>query len=132
MEPPNASAEELERVAGRSATKNKLDKPNTVATVQPMFMKNSPFAAILVALLFVSAALASVFALRYAFGTRDLRQMQSRVVAINNSMAFAQSLLNDTLEYSRRNPAIDPLLQSLNMKTNSAAGRTTNSVSPAQ
>ena len=93
-------------------------------------MKNSPFAAVLVALLFASAVSASVFALRYAFGTRALRQIQSQVVAVNNSLAFAQSLLNDTLEYSKRNPAIDPLLQSMNMKTNSVAGKTTNSVAP--
>ena len=98
--------------------KNKLDKLNAIATVQPSFMKNNPFAATLVCLLFISAAISATFAIRYAFWTRDARRLQPRVMAINNTMALAQSLLNDTLEYSKRNPAIDPLLQSLNMKTN--------------
>jgi hypothetical protein len=31
-----------------------------------------------------------------------------------------QSLVNDTMEYSRRNPAIDPVLQSLGLKAPTA------------
>jgi len=37
-------------------------------------------------------------------------------VEMNTRLNFAQALLNDTLEYSKRNPAIDPLLQSMNLK----------------
>ena len=86
----------------------------------------------LVVSLFIAAAISAVFAIRYVFETRSLRQIQSTVVAINNRLAFAQSLLNDTLEYSKRNPAIDPLLQSLNMKTNSVASNSISSTSPAK
>lgn len=82
-------------------------------------MSKNQFAAGLVALLFVMAALCAWFAERFAFGTRDLRRLQPQVAAINGRLNVAQSLLNDTLEYSKRNPTIDPLLQSLMLKTNS-------------
>jgi len=85
-------------------------------------MRNNSFTALLVGLLFVSAVAAAVQVLRLVFGTRDLRRIQPRIVEINAHLNVAQALLNDTLEYSKHNPAIDPLLQSMNFKTNSAAG----------
>ena len=85
-------------------------------------MRNNSFAAVLVGLLFISAVAAAVQVLRLSFATRDLRRIQPRIVEINAHLNLAQALLNDTLEYSKRNPAIDPLLQSMNLKTNSAAG----------
>ena len=85
-------------------------------------MKNKSFTALLVGLLFVSAVAAAVQVLRLSFATRDLRRIQPRVVEINSRLSVAQALLNDTLEYSKRNPAIDPLLQAMNFKTNAASG----------
>ena len=85
-------------------------------------MRNNSFAAVLVGLLFISAVAAAVQVLRLSFATRDLRRMHPRIVEINAHWNLTQALLNDTLEYSKRNPAIDPLLQSMNFKTNSAAG----------
>ena len=85
-------------------------------------MRNNSFTALLVGLLFASAVAAAVQVLRLSFATRDLRRIQPRVIEINSHLNVAQALLNDTLEYSKHNPAIDPLLQSMNLKTNSAAG----------
>ena len=85
-------------------------------------MRNNSFTALLVGLLFISAVAASVQVLRLSFATRDLRRIQPRVIEINSHLNVAQALLNDTLEYSKHNPAIDPLLQSMNFKTNSTAG----------
>jgi hypothetical protein len=85
-------------------------------------MRNKPFTALLVGLLFISALAAAVQVLRLSFATRDLRRLQPRIIELNAHLNVAQALLNDTLEYSKRNPAIDPLLQSMNFKTNSAAG----------
>ncbi len=82
-------------------------------------MSRNYFAFILAGLVLVLAVLCAWFAERYAFSTRDLRRIQPQVAAINNRLNLAQALLNDTMEYSKRNPAIDPLLQSLNLKTNS-------------
>ena len=85
-------------------------------------MRNNSFTALLVGLLFFSAVAAAVQVLRLTFATRDLRRMQPRIIEINGHLNVAQALLNDTLEYSKRNPAIDPLLQSMNLKTNAAPG----------
>ena len=85
-------------------------------------MKANSVMALLVGFLFISAVVAVVQVLRLSFATRDLRRLQPRIVEINANLNVAQALLNDTLEYSKRNPAIDPLLQSMNFKTNSAAG----------
>ena len=85
-------------------------------------MRNNSFTALLVGLLFASAVAAAVQVLRLSFATRDLRRIQARVVEINRHLIVEQALVNDTLEYSKHNPAIDPLLQSMNFKTNSAAG----------
>ena len=87
-------------------------------------MKNRSFTALLVGLLFLSAAAAAVQVLRLSFATRDLRRLQPRIIEINANLNLAQALLNDTLEYSKRNPAIDPLLQAMNFKTNAASGAT--------
>ncbi len=85
-------------------------------------MRNNSFTALLVGLLLVSALAAAVQVLRITFATRDLRRLQPRLVEMNAHWNLAQALLNDTLEYSKHNSAIDPLLQSMNLKTNSAAG----------
>ena len=85
-------------------------------------MRNNSFTALLVGLLFASAVAAAVQVLRLSFATRDLRRIQPRVIEINSHLNIAQALLNDTLEYSKHNPAIVPLLQSMNSKTNSVAG----------
>ena len=85
-------------------------------------MRNNSFAALLVGLLFVSAVAAAVQVLRLSFATRDLRRIQPKLIENSGHLNLTQALINDTLEYSKHNPAIDPLLQSMNLKTNSAAG----------
>ena len=85
-------------------------------------MRNNSFAALLVGLLFVSAAAAAVQVLRLSFATRDLRRIQPKLIENSGHLNLTQALINDTLEYSKHNPAIDPLLQSMNFKTNSVAG----------
>src|SRR5262245_2684945 len=74
----------------------------------------------LIGVLFVLAAVNAAFARRYASAMNNLRQMQVQVNAQNARVNLLQSLVNDTMEYSRRNPAIDPVLQSLGLKGNAA------------
>jgi hypothetical protein len=101
------------------ASKNKLDKLDTQPLQSlPSFMSKNAIGPLLVGVLFISAGLNVYYALRFAFSTRDLRRIQPQVAEIQSRLNVAQVLLNDTLEYSKRNPAIDSLLQSLNFKTN--------------
>ena len=87
--------------------------------------KKDSFAVLLVGLLFVSAIVSLVLAVWYGFNVRDLRRLQPQTAASQARLNLAQALLSDMLEYSKRNPAIDPLLQSLNLKTNMALPPTT-------
>jgi hypothetical protein len=81
-------------------------------------MKNNLLTRVLVGLVAGSAFLAAVFACRCSIALRDLRRVQPKIAEATTYPNIAQSLLNDTLEYSRHNPAIDPLLQTLNVKSN--------------
>ena len=87
-------------------------------------MNRNQFATALVAVLFLSAMASAVLCWRYAILTRDLRLAQARISVMNTRLNLAQALLNDTIEYSKHSPAIDPLLRSLNLKTNSPAAST--------
>jgi hypothetical protein len=84
-------------------------------------MNKNAFGQVLVGVLFLSAGLNVYYALRFGFSTRALRKIQPQVAEVQNRLNLAQALLNDTLEYSKGNSAIDPLLRSLNFKTNVAA-----------
>jgi hypothetical protein len=88
------------------------------------FMKNDSLMKSLVGLLIIGAFVCALYVWRYAIAARDVRRLQARVVEMNNHLNFAQALLNDTLEYSKRNPAIDPLLQSMNLKPGSSLNPT--------
>ena len=75
----------------------------------------------LIGVLFAIAVSSAVFARSYASSVNNLRQFQAQVNAQNARVNLLQSLVNDTMEYSRHNPAIDPVLQSLGLKAGTAA-----------
>ena len=79
-------------------------------------MKNNPLAATLLGLLLVSTIFTTVLTYRYIASLRKLRGLQPAIVQINNNRNIMQALANDTVEYSKRNPSIDPLLQSVGLK----------------
>ena len=70
----------------------------------------------LIGLLLVSALTAAVFTVVFIQSNRDLRSLQAQAATIQNNRLIAQSMANDCLEYSKRNPAIDPILQSIGLK----------------
>lgn len=79
-------------------------------------MNNNILAGLFVVLLFLSALTASLFCFRYLSSMRKLSHLQAQFVAIQNRRTQIQALANDAIEYSKRNPAIDPLLQELSIK----------------
>ena len=77
---------------------------------------------ILTGLVSLSVLASLILVVLYVNRTRDLRIAQGKIEAINRFRAIAPSLAGDAVEYSRRNPAIDPLLQSFGLKaTNNPA-----------
>lgn len=71
-------------------------------------MKSNPLTAALVAVLAVCAVMTVVLSVTFTLKLRKLGAMQAQ---INNNSGFLRSLSADSLEYSKKNPAIIPLLQ---------------------
>jgi hypothetical protein len=70
-------------------------------------MKNSPLTTILLALLAISAVLSLVFCWNYIRRSRELRGLQFQVTQINQRNAGISQLMNDVIEYGKRNPNRD-------------------------
>jgi hypothetical protein len=87
-------------------------------------MKNSPLTTILMALLAISAVLSLVLCLKYNMRSRELRSLQFQVSQINGRTAAINQLMNDVLEYSKKNHDIDKVLESFGLvATNRAAAK---------
>ena len=71
---------------------------------------------ILVALLFLSALVSAACVIVHLKTSGELRGLQSQAVGIENNRNIARALAAEAVEYGKRNPAIDPLLQSFNLK----------------
>lgn len=78
-------------------------------------------ALILVALIFCSALFSSLCVYLYVKGIVELRGLQAQAARVENSRNLLRALAAESVEYSKRNPAIDPLLQSVGLKTGTAA-----------
>ena len=61
--------------------------------------------------------------------SRELRMWQMQVAMVQNNRAVVNALTAEALEYSKKNPNIDPILESFNVKpkTNSSAPARTGS-----
>jgi hypothetical protein len=70
-------------------------------------MKNSPLTTILLALLAISAVLSLVFCWNYIRKSRELRGLQYQVTQINQRSAAINSLMNEVIDYGRKNPNHD-------------------------
>ncbi len=57
----------------------------------------------------------------YISNTRELRTLQTQATLINNNRALINALANDTVEYSKTHPAIDPILESAGFKPGKSA-----------
>jgi len=89
-------------------------------------MNKSPALTALLAVLVVSALCSVAFCglyVRDAMRLRDLQRSTSMIQTYRNSMV---SFINETIEYSKKNPGIDPILEAAGFKPKSGAGATTN------
>ena len=84
-------------------------------------MKNSPLTTVLLLILVVSALASVTLCWLYMSNVRQSRALQSDAVKMQNNQALVMQLAKDAVEYSKKNPAIDPLLESFNIKPKSAA-----------
>lgn len=84
-------------------------------------MKNNPMTTVLLGVLTVSALLSVGLCWRYISNTRELRALQVQATMINNNRTLINALAIDVTEYSKKNPAIDPILESVGLKPGKSA-----------
>jgi len=95
-------------------------------------IKSNPLAVVLVTALFLSALTASWFSMWWFLGARELQNLEYQFQSYNRISAAMQSLANDAVEYGRRNPAIDPVLNQFDLKPKGAAAPAQPAPKPAR
>jgi hypothetical protein len=86
-------------------------------------MKRDPITCLLLVLLTFCVIAIACVSFAFVTGMRTLHVMQIESAQIARTRTIAQSLAADTIEYSKRNPAILPLLKSVGIR---AMGSETN------
>jgi len=85
-------------------------------------MKNNLVTTLLNWVLATSVILIMWSCTQFFFRTRDLRSqaalLQTEMGKYQNNRNFLNMLLNDTVEYSRRNPDMERVLESIGLKLN--------------
>jgi hypothetical protein len=79
-------------------------------------MRKNALTSLLVGLVALSVLATSGLAFLYVRSVQKLHRLQFQTAMANRNRSLINSLANDALEYSRRNPAIDPVLQSVGLK----------------
>ena len=79
-------------------------------------MKNSPINTVLLVALAFFTVWSAISCFKYNSRSRELRRLQTRVAQINATQAGINALVNDAMEYSKKNPTIDPILESIGVK----------------
>jgi hypothetical protein len=81
-------------------------------------MKSNSTASILVGILAISALASVVLCIMWVSNVRQFRGLQQQVARVNQNRVVATQLAAELVEYSKRNPAIDPLLVTFRIKEN--------------
>ena len=84
-------------------------------------MKQSPFITALSVAAGVLAVVVLLLAVVYERHYRHLRSLQPEMFKAQNIQNFLNALANDSVEYSKHNPAIDPILLQIGAKQAKAA-----------
>jgi len=83
-------------------------------------MKSNLANMVLTVLLAISLLLSVVFCLQFMFRVREYRSISGQINGINTYRGGIQALANECLQYSEKNPAINPLLETVGLKPKSA------------
>ena len=84
-------------------------------------LRNNPIGSVLVSAFFLLALTACWLSVRYYFSVKEAQAMQFRAQAIEGTMAGMQRLVSETIEYSKKNPDVDPILFKFRLKTSPTA-----------
>jgi hypothetical protein len=100
---PRVFAADLQKRIGQSVV--------FLITVSPGFMNKSPATTFLLVVLVISSLASVLFCGLYIRSAMRLRDVQRAMANVQAYRAAFASLLNETVEYSKRNPAVDPILE---------------------
>jgi hypothetical protein len=90
-------------------------------------MNKSPATKILLGILVTSSLVSVLFCGLYIRSAIRLRDVQRTIAGAQNYRTLFISLVNDTVEYSKKNPTIDPILEGAGFKPpKTAPAATTN------
>lgn len=67
----------------------------------------------LVVVLAFSTLGSALLTFTYTSNLRKRQQLEQGVQTVNRAQMYLNALMNDSIEYSKKNPAITPLLQSV-------------------
>ena len=73
----------------------------------------------------ISLVVVGILCVQYYFKTRDLRNLQGTATFYQQRELVLKQLVAELLEYSKTNPAIDPLLVSIGAKQGKTPAPTT-------
>ena len=83
-------------------------------------MKRDPYTAMLVVVFAIVTMGSVVLCYQYLKDSRKLRYLQEQTARVNQRKSLMQSLALEMNEYARRNPAMNPVLERLNMRMRAA------------
>jgi hypothetical protein len=84
-------------------------------------IRNHPLAVGLITLILLLGLFACWCVGWWYLGVRELQGLKYQYQAMTRTTSAMQSLANDAIEYSRRAPSIDPILQQFELKPHPAA-----------
>ena len=79
-------------------------------------MKTNPLGPFLVGVFVACALVIGWLSAKYYFSVKEFTKLSMRATAMSNTRNAVQALANEALDYSRRNPAIDPILEKFEIK----------------
>ena len=88
-------------------------------------MKSNSVTAILQGALAFSLLLSIIFFLQFFFKSREAAQLRAQIMQYQQLRGRITQLVGETVEYSKRNPSIDPILVSAGIKPGPAVGKPT-------
>jgi hypothetical protein len=87
-------------------------------------MKKSPLIPVLIGVLFVSAVFNFVAVIFHRQNLKDLVPLRGQFQVVANDQNLMNAMITEALQFSKANPAIDPTLIALGIKSNTAAPAT--------
>jgi hypothetical protein len=97
---------------------------NTFSSAPPP--KSSPLTTVLLALVVASALASVVLCYMYNSNTRELRSLQGQAALVNNNRTVINALAADAIEYAKKNPSMEPVLEAVGLKQKVGAAPATN------